>query len=92
MANLRQIKKDINYLVYEVVSDCYTYIYLNPGKNEKKAKDIIDSIMDFRNQIIFKVNHPPKDKKEIKKYYKSLYKEMFETIDKSFKSLSDLHK
>ena len=92
MASLREIKKDINYLVYEVVSDCYTFIYLNPGKKEDKALEIIHSITEFRNVIINKVNHPPKEKSEIKKYYQSLYNELLETIDAAFQNLSKLTK
>ena len=38
MASLRCIKKDINYLVNEVVSDCYTALYF---KDQSKREDII---------------------------------------------------
>ena len=58
MASLRCIKKDINYLVNEVVSDCYTALYF---KDQSKREDIIaimEEAVDFRNQMIDRANHP----------------------------------
>jgi hypothetical protein len=58
MANKRVIKKDIDFLVGEVISDCYTYMYLNGDKNKEKVLGIIENVVDKRNDLIDLVNRP----------------------------------
>ena len=41
MANLRVFKKDVVFLVNEVISDCWVYMYLNGEKNLDEAKKIV---------------------------------------------------
>ena len=57
MAKLRNLKKDIDYLISEVLNDCYTLAYLFPDKQEA-AREIINSAVDFRNEMFERVNNP----------------------------------
>ena len=41
MANLRVIKKDIVFLVNEVISDCWVYLQLNPECDQAPVEQII---------------------------------------------------
>lgn len=83
MANKRDIKKNIDYLISEVVSDCYTFKYLFPDKNQKEVDKIIKDTVDFRNELIKRVNHPDgKDnKKLIKNHYKKVNQDLFDNVD-----------
>lgn len=94
MASIRELKKDIDYLTYEVVADCYTYMHMNPDKNRDKVMKVINDTIAVRNELIEKVNHPDAkdDKKKIKEYYKNIRKELLEKIDVSFQNLSKLIK
>ncbi len=94
MASVRNIKKDIDYLVSEVISDCYTYLFLHDEKNKEKVIEIIESVVESRNKLFERVNNPEKvsDKKQIKKHYKGIYNDLFTAIDGSFTKLSDLTK
>ncbi len=60
MANKRDLKKDIDYLVGEVISDCYTYMLINGEKKRDDAIAIIESILEKRNDLIHRIKHPAK--------------------------------
>lgn len=94
MASLRCIKKDINYLVNEVVSDCYTALYF---KDQSKREDIIaimEEAVDFRNQMIDRANHPAekKSKSLVRKHYQQMRRDMMRQIDALFEKLSAICK
>jgi hypothetical protein len=52
MANKRNLKKDVDFLVSEVVSDCYTFMLINGDKNRDKALSIIEGMLEKRNELI----------------------------------------
>ncbi len=94
MANLRNLKKDIDYLVSEVVSDCYTYMYLHgEGKREQVVK-LIEEVVNTRNDLFRRANNPDKslDKKQLKKHYKDIYSDLLTNVDSAFSQLSELTK
>ena len=41
MASIRNIKKDIDYLISEVISDCCTFMALYPDKKQEEALALI---------------------------------------------------
>jgi len=40
MASIKQLKRDINYLSYELLTEAFTYRYFNPGLSEERFYDI----------------------------------------------------
>lgn len=92
MASVRRIKKDIDYLVGEVVADCYTYLYLSGNKNRDKVVEIMEDLVSQRNDFFHRVNNPEKgvDRKQIRNHYREIYKDLLVAIDGSFTTLSQL--
>ncbi len=92
MANKREIKKDVDYLVGEVISDCYTYLMIHGEKNRDNVIGIIGSIVEKRNNFISRVNNPDKsfDSKQIKSHYKAINVDLLAAVDDSFSKLSNL--
>ncbi|NVO11132.1 MAG: hypothetical protein HXX16_14310 [Bacteroidales bacterium] len=92
MANKREIKKDVDYLVGEVISDCYTYLMIHGEKNRDNVIGIIGSIVEKRNNFISRVNNPDKsfDSKQIKSHYKAINADLLAAVDDSFSKLSNL--
>ena len=92
MANKREIKKDVEYLVSEVISDCYAYLYINGDKNRDKVIDIISNVVEKRNELIKKINNPSKEfnAKQIKEHYKTVQTDLITCVDDSFTKLSQL--
>jgi hypothetical protein len=92
MASVRELKKDIDYLVFEVISDCLLYTDVNPDNNGEEVNLIITDAVGFRNDLIARVNNPDgKDNpKIVKAYYKSVEKDLLKGVDKLFDRLSAL--
>lgn len=94
MASKRNLKKDFDYLVSEVISDCYTYMLINGDRKRDEAIAIIESILDKRNELIHRIKHPAKkdDRKAVKNHYREVQNDMLKAIDESFTKLSELTK
>ena len=90
MASLRRIKKDIDYLIEEVVSDGTTFMYIYPEKKRDEAIEIIQDAIELRNKLFAQVNNPQDN--PIKAYYKAIYKELLEGVDALFQRISELTK
>jgi hypothetical protein len=94
MASVRELKKDIDYLVYEVISDCLVFSGLHPDIKSDELSTLITDAVDFRNDLIARVNNPDgKDNpKIVKAYYKSVEKDLLTGVDKLFSRLSEMTK
>ncbi|MCD6566699.1 MAG: hypothetical protein J7K53_12240, partial [Bacteroidales bacterium] len=87
------IKKEINGLTHEVISDCFLYLYMNKDKNKKEVTGIMKDTIKTRNNLIHKVNHPDSgDRKKIKKHFSKLKSELVNKMDSYFTKLSKISK
>ena len=92
MASIRILKKDIDSLVFEVISDCFVYSGVHPDNKTDEVSAIISDAVNFKNDLIARVNNPDgKDNpKIVKAYYKTVEKDLNSGVDKLFKRLSVL--
>ena len=92
MASIRELKKDIDYLIFEVISDCFVYSNVHPENKTDELSILISDAVEFRNDLIARVNNPDgKDNpKIVKAYYKTVEKDLLTGIDKLFERLSAL--
>ena len=90
MANLRVFKKDVIFLINEVISDCWVYMYMNGDKNLDEAKKIVADAVELGDNIFEQINHYPKD--DAKKHFKALNQKLLEGVDALFVRLSALTK
>ncbi len=83
MASIRQLKKDIDYLVFEVISDCFTFGALHPDDREEEVTSIISDAVALRNELIQRVNNPEggRDPKASKAHYKNVVKDLYVGVD-----------
>jgi hypothetical protein len=56
MASIRILKKDINYVLGDIIEECYTWELLNPKADTKKSEAIIDEAIAAFDQLIDKIN------------------------------------
>lgn len=84
--NLRDIKKDIEYLIGAFVDDCTVFLAVHPGKNVDEIADLIDEAVDLFNDLRDKINSPEEPKKA---YYNSIRKELLEKTDNLYDKLSE---
>jgi hypothetical protein len=94
MASVRDLKKDIDYLIFEVISDSFAYSGIHPEDKSDELSAIISDAVSFRNDLIARVNNPDgKDNpKIVRAYYKSIEKDLTAGVDKLFDRLSALSK
>lgn len=56
MASVKNLKKDINYVLGDIIEECYVWELLNPKDDTKKAEAIIDEAITAFDALIEKVN------------------------------------
>jgi len=89
MASIKRIKKDIDYLVGEVLSDCYTFMYLFPEKNRDAAVAVIQDTVNLRNTLIDRTR---KVEGKTKTHFRAIFKDLLEGVDTLFNRISELTK
>ncbi len=90
MANLRDLKKDINFLTSEVIEACFLQKHL--GENDQNAdqelNELIEEVIKTRNNLISKVNNPSEeDSKNLKKFYRGIREEMIAKAEEVFQKM-----
>ena len=70
MGNIRNLKKDINYVLGDIIEAVYTWEYLNLDKDTKQSEIIIDEAINIFDVLIAEVNKKDVDNK--KKHFKSI--------------------
>lgn len=85
--NLRDYKKDVEYVVGEFVDDCSLFIALNPDKNTEKLTEVVEEAVALYNDLKDKV-YAKVEPKQKKAWFDGLRKEMFEKTDALYEKLS----
>ncbi|NCU32281.1 MAG: hypothetical protein EOM23_04975 [Candidatus Moranbacteria bacterium] len=92
MASIRRIKKDLRYLVDEVIGTALVTRYTQPKKHDE-IDAIIEDIDDFYEDMILKINNPEVGEGESKKkYFRKLYDELLEKVNGAFENLHETTK
>ena len=74
MANVRDLKKDINYVLGDIIEAVYVWEYSNTDKDTKKSEDIIDEAIETFDVLIAKVNDRKAENK--KAHFKGIQNEL----------------
>lgn len=76
MANIRELKKDINYVLGDIIEAVYIVEAANDKQGSKEGSEIIDGAITTFDELISKVNK--KDVENRKEYLKNVRKELEE--------------
>jgi hypothetical protein len=92
MASVKNLKKDIAFLVSEVISDSQMFILFHPKQNTDVAYSIIEDAVDMYNLMILRANHPDgKDNpKLVKQHYRTLRADLLSQTHNLFERISKL--
>lgn len=92
MTTRRRLKKEIDYVISDLVLDCMTYTHLNNKPNDEDSLRIIQDTMNMRNRLREQVNHPEqKDNAQSKKsYYNQIAKTLMEGVNDGYGKLGKL--
>lgn len=55
MASKRSIKKDLNYMVFDIWDECFILMDINSA-NKEAAEQLIEDAADFQDEMLEKVN------------------------------------
>jgi hypothetical protein len=94
MANIRRLKKDIQYLSAQLIGDCLDFLDTFKDGDEEKVMAIIEEAVALNNSTLEKACHPDaKDNpKLVKEFYNRLKKDFIKGLDDSYKKLEKLIK
>jgi vacuolar-type H+-ATPase subunit H len=76
MANIRELKKDINYVLGDIIEAVYIVEAANDKQGSKEGSEIIDGAITTFDELISKVNN--KDVDNRKEHLKNVRKELEE--------------
>lgn len=90
MASVRNLKKDIDYLIFEVISDCFSFGGMHPDSQPDEVAGIISDAVTLRNDLIRRVNNPVKNEnlKVEKGYFRNVEIDLLKGVDSLFGRLS----
>ena len=82
MASIRDLKKEINILTYDLLAECYALKYYEPDLSESKFDTVIKKIVYLRNDLILRTNHPETDAESpsLNDHYKKIREDLFELM------------
>lgn len=92
MANLRELKKEIDNQIYGVISDCFAYSEIHPSGKRDEVTVIINEAVDLRNNLISRVNNTGSfaDAKQVKAHINTVKADLAAGTDKLFTKLSSV--
>lgn len=92
MTTKRRLKKEIDYVVSDLVIDCMTYANLYKKPNDEEALQIVQETIELRNNLHHMANHPEQknNSETAKTYYDNIAKTLVEGVDKGYGKLGKL--
>ena len=88
--NLRDIKKDIEYVIGAFIDDCSLFSSVNSKADDEALGALLDEAVNLFNDLKDKVNMKGEGKKSA--YYASIRQELLEKTDALYAKLSDIVK
>ena len=88
--NLRDIKKDIEYVIGAFIDDCSLFSAVNSKADDEALGGLLDEAVNLFNDLKDKVNVKGEGKKGA--YYASIRQELLEKTDELYAKLSDVVK
>lgn len=94
MASKRNAKKDIQFVITEVISDCLNFLYMNPDKKAADVHAIVEEMLELHKDLLFRINNidGKENPKVIKAHFKSIYGDLLGKTDQAFTQLSEIAK
>ena len=74
MGSIKNLKKDINYVLGDIIEECYNWELLNPKADDKEAESIINESIATFDSLIEKIHIKNVENK--KAHFKSIEMEL----------------
>ena len=91
MASRKNLKKDIDYLITELVADCYACIYENPDMDFSGLEEIINNAVSLREDLTSRINQfDNKTMGKSRPYFNDIKKDLVDGLTDNYKKLEKL--
>jgi len=88
MASIKNLKKDINNVLGDVIEECYMYEIINPTVDTKKSQAIIDEAVEAFDTLIVKMSDKKVENK--KAHFNSVQSDLQTTATKLLEKINNL--
>ena len=88
MASIKNLKKDINYVLGDIIEECYVWETLNPDADKKKSEAIVDKAIKAFDTLIDKIH--TKEVENKKKHFRSVELDLEKTANKLIDQVNKL--
>ena len=92
MSNRRDLKRNINGLLGDVIEECYNALIENEGENEKEVEAIVDQAVDVADDLITRTNAAKnlKSRADVKKHFATIKEELGDKVIGFIEKLNSL--
>jgi len=88
MASIKNLKKDINYVLGDIIEECYLFEMVNPEADKKKTEAIIDEAIEAFDGFVERVNDAKVDNKRA--HFKAINSDLEATAKKLIEKVNKL--
>ncbi len=92
MSSIRDLKKDVDYIIYELISDCLAFGEIHDIDESGELSSIVSDAVQLRNGLFNRINSREKgaDPKAVRASFIQIKKDLFTGTDDLFERLSAL--
>jgi len=88
--NLRETKKDIEYVLGAFIDDCSVFAAINPDADDEKLSNLLDEAIDLYNELKDRVNANVEGSKRA--HFAAIRKDILVKTDDLYEKLAELVK
>jgi hypothetical protein len=91
MASKKNLKKDIDYLITDVILDCYACMEEHPEKDFSAYEEIINEIIVMKEELVERINHfDPATHGNSRYYFMGIKKDLITGATAAYDKLTNL--
>jgi hypothetical protein len=92
MASRQRLKKEIDYIVSDLILDCFTFANLQQNPNDEAVLKIVQDTLTMRNELRLQVNHPEKRdaSQSVKSYFDNIAKVLIDRVEEGYEKLGKM--
>jgi hypothetical protein len=91
MASRRNLKKDIDYLITDLIFDCYECMNEHPEKDFSLYEQIINEAIILKDDLIDRINHfNPEASGNSRPYFNNLKKDLIVNVTQAYDKLKGI--
>lgn len=92
MSSVRDLKKDVDYIIYELISDCLAFGEIHETADANELSSIVSDAVLLRNDLFSRINNRDKgaDPGVVRESFRQIKKDLFTGADDLFERLSTL--